>query len=173
MLILAASYSGERAFEVYAAGHQAEPVWDALEREVRARGGCPYGLEALEFLRIEKGHIVVGAEADGRTTPHDLRLERMLRKSGGFIGASALDRPALSAPDRLQLVGLEAGEGAIPEGRDARHGHGRRGRGACHVGGGARPRRRRDRARAACRRTGARRAMCCWRRRRPATSMSG
>ena len=86
------------------------------EREVRARGGCPYGLEALEFLRIEKGHIVIGVEADGRTTPHDLRLERMLRKNGGFIGASALDRPALSAPDRLQLVGLEAGEGAIPEG---------------------------------------------------------
>ena len=116
VLILAASYSGERAFEIYVTGHNAAPVWDALETETRARGGCPYGLEALEFLRIEKGHVVVGGEADGRTTAHDLRLEKMVRKAGGFIGASALERPALSAPDRKQLVGLESLGGDIPEG---------------------------------------------------------
>ena len=116
VLILAASYSGERAFEIYAAGSEAAPVWDALEAETRARGGCPYGLEALEFLRIEKGHIVIGAEADGRTTPHDLGLGRMLRKSGGFIGTAGLTRAALSAGGRMQLVGLEAHDEAIPEG---------------------------------------------------------
>jgi sarcosine oxidase subunit alpha len=116
VLILAASYSGERAFEVYASGDAALPVWDALDGATRDRGGCPYGLEALEYLRIEKGHIVIGAEADGRTTPHDLRLERMLRKSGGYIGAAGLSRPALAAVDRLQLVGLTASGGAIPEG---------------------------------------------------------
>jgi len=114
-LILAASYSGERAFEVYAAGHDAAPIWVAIEDKVRAAGGFPYGLEALEFLRIEKGHIVIGAEADGRTTPHDLGLERMLRKAGGFVGAQALTRPALAAPDRRRLVGLVAPE-QIPEG---------------------------------------------------------
>jgi sarcosine oxidase subunit alpha len=116
VLILAASYSGERAFEVYATGHEAARVWDALEHETFAHGGCPYGLEALELLRIEKGHIVIGAEADGRTTPHDLGLDRMMRKSGGYIGAAGLTRPALVAPDRRQLVGLTSIEGAIPEG---------------------------------------------------------
>jgi len=116
VLVLAASYSGERAFEIYAPGHDAGPVWDVLEAEVCGRGGCPYGLEALEFLRIEKGHVVVGGEADGRTTAHDLRLEKMMRKAGGYIGASALARRALSAPDRQQLVGLEAVHGDIPEG---------------------------------------------------------
>ena len=116
VLILAASYSGERAFEIYARGDQAGPVWDALEAGVRARGGCPYGLEALEFLRIEKGHVVVGGEADGRTTAHDLGLEKMMRKAGGFVGASALSRPALGDPDRKQLVGLESLGGDIPEG---------------------------------------------------------
>ncbi|WP_404366732.1 2Fe-2S iron-sulfur cluster-binding protein [Sphingomonas sp. MMS24-J45] len=115
VLILAASYSGERAFEIYAEAHDAGPVWDALEEATRAAGGCPYGLEALEFLRIEKGHIVIGAEADGRTTPHDLSLEQMLRKAGGFIGAHGLSRPALSEPNRLQLVGLTS-DTPIPEG---------------------------------------------------------
>ena len=116
VLILAASYSGERAFEVYAAGDAAGPVWDAMHAAVSARGGFPYGLEALEFLRIEKGHIVVGGEADGRMTPHDLRLEKMLRKAGGYVGASALERTALAAPDRPQLVGLVSQGGDIPEG---------------------------------------------------------
>jgi sarcosine oxidase subunit alpha len=115
VLILAASYSGERAFEIYAEAHVAGPVWDALEAATRAAGGYPYGLEALEFLRIEKGHIVIGAEGDGRTTPHDLSLERMLRKAGGFIGASGLTRPALAAADRTQLVGLTS-DTPIPEG---------------------------------------------------------
>ncbi len=115
VLILAASYSGERSFEVYAPGFEAGPVWDALEAAVRARGGYAYGLEALDSLRIEKGHVVIGAEADGRTTADDFGMGRMQRKAGGFIGAQALLRPALSAPGRMQLVGVEAAE-PIPEG---------------------------------------------------------
>jgi glycine cleavage system aminomethyltransferase T/NADPH-dependent 2,4-dienoyl-CoA reductase/sulfur reductase-like enzyme len=115
VLILAASYSGERAFEVYAPGFDAGPVWDALEAAVRARGGYPYGLEALDSLRVEKGHVVIGAEADGRTTADDLGMGRMQRKAGGFIGAQALLRPALSAPGRMQLVGVAAAD-PIPEG---------------------------------------------------------
>ena len=115
VVILAASYSGERAFEVYAPGFKAGPVWDALETAVRARGGYPYGLEALDSLRIEKGHVVIGAEAEGRTTADDLGMGRMQRKAGGFVGAQALSLPALSAPGRLQLVGVGAAD-PIPEG---------------------------------------------------------
>ena len=53
---------------------------------------------------------------DGRLTPHDLALDKMLNKAGGFVGASGLSRPSLLLPDRRQLVGLEAIEGVIPEG---------------------------------------------------------
>jgi methylglutamate dehydrogenase subunit C len=116
VIILAASYSGERAFEIYVEASHAAPVWTACETEVTAQAGCLYGLEAMEFLRIEKGHLVVGGEIDGRMTPHDLALDKMLKKAGGYIGASGLSRPALSEPGRRQLVGLEAIEGNIPEG---------------------------------------------------------
>jgi methylglutamate dehydrogenase subunit C len=116
VIILAASYSGERAFEIYVEAVHAAAVWSAGEAEVSAQGGCLYGLEAMEFLRIEKGHLVVGGEVDGRMTPHDLALDKMLNKAGGYIGASGLSRPALSAPGRRQLVGLEAITGDIPEG---------------------------------------------------------
>jgi sarcosine oxidase subunit alpha len=116
VLVLAASYSGERAFEIYIEATHAAPVWATLEETVTMQGGCLYGMEAMEFLRIEKGHLVVGGEIDGRLTPHDLSLDRMLNKAGGYIGASGLSRPALSEPGRRQLVGLEAIEGSIPEG---------------------------------------------------------
>jgi methylglutamate dehydrogenase subunit C len=114
--ILAASYSGERAFEIYVEASRAGAVWAECETEVTAQSGTLYGLEAMEFLRIEKGHLVVGGEVDGRMTPHDLALDKMLNKAGGYIGASGLSRPALSEPGRRQLVGLEAIEGNIPEG---------------------------------------------------------
>ncbi len=116
VIILAASYSGERAFEIYVEARHAAPVWERCENEVNGQSGTLYGLEAMEFLRIEKGHLVVGGEVDGRMTPHDLALDKMLNKAGGFIGASGLLRPALSEPGRRQLVGLEAIEGNIPEG---------------------------------------------------------
>ncbi len=116
VLILAASYSGERAFEIYAAGTDIIPVWQALVAQGADLGGSAYGLEALEILRIEKGHVVVGGEIDGRATPHDLRLHRMLNPAAPFIGAPALQRPALqSSAGRLRMVGLES-DSPIPEG---------------------------------------------------------
>ena len=114
--VLAASYSGERAFEVYVAASDAAVVWAACEAAVMAQGGCLYGLEAMEFLRIEKGHLVVGGEIDGRMSPFDLGLDKMLNKAGGFIGAAGLARPALQEKGRRQLVGLEALSGTIAEG---------------------------------------------------------
>lgn len=116
VLILAASYSGERAFEVYAEATAVAPVWASIASMAEGVGGSPYGLDAMELLRIEKGHVVVGGEVDGRLTPHDLGLEKMLNKAGGFIGAAGLTRPDLILPGRLQLVGIEALDGTIAEG---------------------------------------------------------
>jgi len=113
--VLAASYSGERAFEIYACSAQIEPVWTQLAEATLAAGGAAYGLEALELLRIEKGHIEVGAEIDGRRTPGDLGLGRMLNARGGYVGAQGLLRPALQAAGRHAVVGLVAAA-PIPEG---------------------------------------------------------
>jgi glycine cleavage system aminomethyltransferase T/NADPH-dependent 2,4-dienoyl-CoA reductase/sulfur reductase-like enzyme len=116
VIVLAASYSGERAFEIYVEATLALTVWTALANAVQAEGGCLYGLEAMDMMRVEKGHILVGGEIDGRVTPHDIGLDAMLNKGGGFIGAAGLTRPALADAGRLQLVGIEAVDGAIPEG---------------------------------------------------------
>jgi methylglutamate dehydrogenase subunit C len=114
--VLAASYSGERAFEIYVRNQYVTEIWTAVSTAGATLNGCPYGLEALEILRIEKGHVVVGGEIDGRTTPHDLGLHRMMNPARSFIGAAALQRPALQDQHgRHQLVGLESDQ-PIPEG---------------------------------------------------------
>jgi sarcosine oxidase subunit alpha len=115
VLLLGASYSGERAFEIYAPSYAAEPVWTALAAAVAARGGGVYGLDAMDLLRIEKGHLVTGAEIDGRLSPYDLGLGKSLR-AGGFIGWAGLQRPEFQRRDRPRLVGLEAVDGSLPEG---------------------------------------------------------
>jgi sarcosine oxidase subunit alpha len=113
VLVLAASFSGERAFEVHFDASHAEAVWQGIEAE----GCCPYGLEAMELLRIEKGHMVVGPDIDGRLTAEELGLGKMVSKANCWIGAAALHRPDFADPLRKQFVGLEALDGgSIPEG---------------------------------------------------------
>ena len=105
--ILRVSFSGERAYEVYARADCGSALWLALTEAGRAVEGIPYGVEALGILRIEKGHPA-GPELDGRTTLRDLRLDRMAKKAGGFIGAALRKRAFLEEESRPVLVGLRA-----------------------------------------------------------------
>jgi sarcosine oxidase subunit alpha len=59
----------------------------------------------MGVLRIEKG-FVAGGEIDGRTTPLDLGLERLLSKSKSYVGQPALNRAGLMARARPSFVGL-------------------------------------------------------------------
>jgi len=101
------SFSGEMAYEVATPSHHGVTVWEAVLAAGRPFGILPYGLEALNLLRIEKGHVA-GSELNGQTTARDLGLERMLKKSGDYIGRVLAERPALNAPDRPRLVGIRA-----------------------------------------------------------------
>ncbi len=103
------SYSGELAYEVAAPWRGSLNVWEALI----AAGAMPYGLEAMGAMRIEKGHVA-GAELDGRTTPADLGLGRMVSAKKNFVGKIMLGREGLNDPDRLRLVGLEPADGVTP-----------------------------------------------------------
>ena len=99
------SFSGELAYEVAVPASEAEPVWLAVLEAGMPLGISPYGLDALNTLRIEKGHVT-GAELNGNTSAADLGFARMLKPQGDFVGRVLARRPALEAADRLQLVGV-------------------------------------------------------------------
>ncbi len=107
VLVARLSFSGERAYEVYAPWTEGEAVWRRLLAAGEPFGIVAYGLEAMGALRIEKGHVA-GPELDGRTTPADLGLGRMVSRRKSFVGSAMLDRPGLTQASRLQLVGLIA-----------------------------------------------------------------
>jgi sarcosine oxidase, subunit alpha len=113
-IVARVSFSGELAFEVSVPWDLAAVVWDAA---VNA-GATPYGLEALQALRIEKGYVIVGQDTEGTTTPHDAGLGWLVGKDKACIGQRSWRRPAMGAEDRPQLVGIAPwnGDEVIPEG---------------------------------------------------------
>jgi sarcosine oxidase subunit alpha len=106
------SYSGELAYELHVPADRGQALWDAVLAAGESFGIMPYGTEAMSTLRIEKGHVVVGPEADGRTTADDLGMGKLVNAAKSCIGKPLLARAALTAPDRWQLVGLTALDGA-------------------------------------------------------------
>jgi sarcosine oxidase subunit alpha len=110
VLVARLSFSGERAYEVYCGADHAVTVWERLMEAGKAFDVVPYGLEALGTLRIEKGHIA-GGELDGRTTVHDVGLERMFSMKKDFVGKALALRPTLVDPARKQFVGLKSLDG--------------------------------------------------------------
>jgi sarcosine oxidase subunit alpha len=104
--------SGELSFELSVPSGYVASLWEKLMERGAALGVTPLGLDALQELRIEKGFLIMHADADGRTLPSDLGMEAGLaRKPSDFVGRRSLDRPDARRADRLQFVGIAA-EGA-------------------------------------------------------------
>ncbi|MFY7963100.1 MAG: sarcosine oxidase subunit alpha family protein [Elsteraceae bacterium] len=99
------SFSGELAYEVATPAGYADRVWRAIMASGEKHGITPYGVEALNLLRIEKGHVTA-AELNGQTTAADVGLGRMFKKQGDFIGRSLVARPGTADSSRPRLVGL-------------------------------------------------------------------
>ena len=83
------SYSGELAYEIHVPAHAGRAMWKAVLAAGAEFGIMPYGTEAMSTLRIEKGHVVIGAEADGRTTADDLGMGSLVSGTKEFVGRRA------------------------------------------------------------------------------------
>ncbi|HKU93720.1 MAG TPA: glycine cleavage T C-terminal barrel domain-containing protein, partial [Vineibacter sp.] len=112
------SFSGELSYEINVAADDARTLWERLVEAGRADGLTVYGTESMGVLRIEKGHVVIGREADGRTTPDDLGLGKLCSTTKDFVGRRSLALPALVEAGRKQLVGLivERADDRLPVG---------------------------------------------------------
>ena len=109
------SFSGEQGFEIAVPTRYGEALFrDLVARAETMRGG-PYGMEALNVLRLEKGFIT-HAEIHGRTSAFDIGMEKMVSPKKDCIGKRMAAREGLIGPEREQLVGLrsktEFGSGA-------------------------------------------------------------
>ncbi len=103
-------YSGELGYEVFCSPDGAEQLWDA----VVAAGAQPYGLAAVETIRIESGLIFIGYDyVPPETSPYDMGLDKLIRfDKGDFHGRAALEGQAVAPPNRFVTLVVD---GPVPE----------------------------------------------------------
>ena len=101
------SFSGELGYELNVPADYGPAVAQRLLDLGSDLGVCLYGLEALDIMRIEKGHVTA-ADLDGRVTAQDLGMARMMSGKKDYIGRRLSQRPAFLEPDRPQFVGFKA-----------------------------------------------------------------
>jgi aminomethyltransferase len=104
-------YSGELGYEIFCRPEDAVALWSALT----GAGAAPYGLAAVETLRIESGLVFIGYDYfQHETNPFDMSLDKVIRlDTGDFNGRDALAATAQSPPRRFVTLGVEGG--AVPE----------------------------------------------------------
>ncbi|WP_322060252.1 sarcosine oxidase subunit alpha family protein [Paraburkholderia sp. J63] len=113
--VLRASFTGEATYEISVPARYAASLWETVQRAGAPLGATPYGIEALEVMRTEKGYLHIGADTDGASNPHDIGWERIIaKKQGDFIGRRSLQRPADLDARRLAFVGIEAIDAGEP-----------------------------------------------------------
>ena len=99
------SFSGELGYEINVPAGYARAFADHLMEVGAAFDITPYGSEALDVMRIEKGHVTA-KELNGQTTPHDLGLGRMVSHKKDYIGRFLSGRPGMIDANRQRIVGL-------------------------------------------------------------------
>ena len=101
-------YSGELGYEIFCTPAHAEDLWAVLT----GAGARPYGLGAVETLRIESGLIFIGYDYfQHETDPFDMSLDKVIRlDTGDFHGKAALEETAKSPPRRMVTLVVDGGE---------------------------------------------------------------
>lgn len=112
-------YSGDLGFEIWIETPDALKVWDTVWDSVAGYGVLPFGLDALEMLRIEAGLLLLDVDFgssryawtdEDRSTPFEIGLGWMLRDLASddraFIGRRALEREVAEGTSRWRFTGL-------------------------------------------------------------------
>jgi sarcosine oxidase subunit alpha len=83
--VLRVGFVGELGYEIHVPADSTCHVWDAIQEAGRGRGLRLFGVEAQRLLRLEKGHIIIGQDTDGLTTPFEAGLEWAVKMDKAFF----------------------------------------------------------------------------------------
>jgi aminomethyltransferase len=101
-------YTGELGYEAFCHPKDALTVFDAIWKAGEPHGMMPFGLQALDMVRIEAGLVFAGYEFCDQTDPFEAGIGftvPLASKNEDFIGRDALVRR--HAHPQKMLVGLE------------------------------------------------------------------
>lgn len=93
VIISRSGYTGELGFELYTPADQAQVLWEHILQTSRDFNLQPYGIGAMQSLRIEKALPLYGPDLSEEYTPFEAGLSRWIRfDKPSFIGRDALLR---------------------------------------------------------------------------------
>ncbi|UCF91047.1 MAG: (2Fe-2S)-binding protein [Desulfobacterales bacterium] len=102
-------FVGELSYELHVPSSYMQALWDILAEAGRELNIRNFGVEAQNVLRMEKCHLIIGAESELRTTLHDVGLGFLwdrTKTAAKTVGAVAL-RQTAEQEGRLKLVGFK------------------------------------------------------------------
>jgi sarcosine oxidase subunit alpha len=92
LIAMRMGFLGELSYELLCPSSQASYLWNRLLEVGKPLGLRPFGLEALNICRLEKGHVVPGIDTDSFTTLAESSFGWMLnRKKTETVGKPMLD----------------------------------------------------------------------------------
>jgi len=104
--LMRVGFVGEWGVEIHVPAEHGAAVWDALMAAGKAHGIRPFGVEAQRLLRLEKGHIIIGQDTDGLTTPGEAALDWAVKMDKPFFVGQRSLQVIAKQPRRQQLVGF-------------------------------------------------------------------
>jgi folate-binding protein YgfZ len=114
--IIRHTWVGHPAATLVVAREQLTPLWQELARRVRANGGLPAGMEALNSIRLESGIAWFGQDYDDKTIPHEagLELSHISYEKGCYTGQEIVVRVQSRGHANRRLTGLQFLDGKAP-----------------------------------------------------------
>ena len=105
-ILMRVGFVGEWGCEIHVPADAGVAVWDAVMQAGENDNIQAFGVEAQRILRLEKGHLIVGQDTDGLTTPVEANLSWAVKLDKlFFIGQRSLQAMATRQP-KQKLVGF-------------------------------------------------------------------
>ncbi len=111
-LLSRTGFTGELGYEFFLLDPDgAEGLWDTILEA----GATPFGLDAVELLRVEAGLLIQHEDyVPGETDPYEVSLDAYIDLEGhDFVGREAAARRAAAPPRRLTTLAIEGDD--VPE----------------------------------------------------------
>ena len=122
LVVSRTGYTGELGYELFCHPKDARTLFDAVMEAGEPFGIAPFGLAALDMVRIEAGLVFAGCEFSDQTDPFEAGIGftvPLKSKADDFIGREALERR--KAHPARKLVGLDLEGGLVPATGDCVH----------------------------------------------------
>ncbi len=89
--LLRIGFTGELSYEIHCGAGYGRFLWEAILDAGKENNILPFGVEAQRVLRLEKGHIIIGADTDALSNPFGAELAWAVNlDKDDFLGQRAL-----------------------------------------------------------------------------------